>query len=204
MDADAGFAGKGKPTPGDRPMNRIRIYTFSALGGIAVSFGLVAAADARPYDPMVGCWSGSSEVFDQAGASVGVFTSTGQVTWETPGSVMTFKQVTQTPTGPVTQENKFKVNGKVAEFRSADLDVTGVEINPRTYLFALNNKNTADPRFGTWYNVHYFTAKGRRLVMGGYQKGTSNDSEVENLAVQRLKRIACPRTQPSVARQQPN
>jgi hypothetical protein len=32
--------------------------------------------------------------------------------------------------------------------------------------------------------------------MGGFQAGGSNDSEVENLAVQPLKRIACHRTQP--------
>jgi hypothetical protein len=42
-------------------------YAAILIGGIAVAFGAIAAADARPYDNMVGCWVGKAEVFDQQG-----------------------------------------------------------------------------------------------------------------------------------------
>jgi hypothetical protein len=183
-------------------MNRIAIYSLSALGWIAVSFGLIAAADARPFDPMMGCWSGQAQLYDVNGVSQGTANSTGSVSWKTPYTVMHFKQVTQTPSGDQILEYDFDVVDKVAKFRSTDIDVTGIEMDSRTYEFVLNFKT--GPNVGTWYNVHYFTAQGRRLVMGGFQAGSSNDSEVERLATQRLKRVACARTQPSVARRQPN
>jgi hypothetical protein len=88
-----------------------------------------------------------------------------------------------------TLEYDLDVVGKVAKFRSPDIDVTGIEIDGRTYEFVLNFKT--GPQIGTWYNVHYFTAKGQRRVMGGFQAGTSNDGQVENVAVQRLTRTAC-------------
>src|SRR5262245_5537189 len=98
MDADARFADRGKPTPGERPMNRITSYSFSALGWIAVSFGLIVAADARPFDPMIGCWSGQGQLYDQNGAADGQpVNSTGSVTWKTPYTQLHFKQVQQTP-----------------------------------------------------------------------------------------------------------
>jgi hypothetical protein len=182
-------------------MNRITSYSFTALAWIAVSVGLNAASDARPFDPMIGCWSGQAQLYDPDGTANGQpVNSTGSVTWKTPYTQMHFKQVQSGP--PL--EYDLDVSGKVAKFRSPDIDVTGVEMDSRTYEFVLHFKNTADPRFGTWYNVHYFTSKGRRLVMGGFQAGTSNDdSEVERLATQRLTRVACP-TQPSVARRQQN
>ena len=151
---------------------------------------------------MIGCWSGQGQAYDQLGAPSGSpANSTGSVTWNTSYTKMHFKQVQSGP--PL--EYDLDVSGKVAKFRSPDIDVTGVEMDSRTYEFVLHFKNKADPRYGTWYNVHYFTSKGRRLVMGGFQAGTSNDdSEVERLATQHLKRVACARTQPSVARRQPN
>jgi hypothetical protein len=180
---------------GESPMNRITIYSFSALAWIAVSFGLIAAADARPFDPMMGCWSGQAQLYDQTGVSQGTANSTGSVSWKTPYTKMHFKQVTQTPSGDQTLEYDFDVVDKVAKFRSADIDVTGTEMDSRTYEFVLHFKNQTDQRYGIWYNVHYFTAKNRRLVMGGFQAGTStDDSEVERLATQRLKRVACPAT----------
>jgi len=99
---------------------------------------------------------------------------------------MHFKQVQGG--GPPLEYN-LDVVGKVAKFRSPDIDVTGTEIDSRTYQFVLNFKT--GPQIGTWYNVHYFTSNSHRLVMGGFQAGTINDSEVENLAVQHLKRVAC-------------
>jgi hypothetical protein len=109
------------------------------------------------------------------------------VTWKTPYTVMHFKQVQ----GPRTLEYDLDVVGKVAKFRSPDIDVTGIEVDGRTYEFVLNFKT--GPQIGTWYNVHYFTAKGQRRVMGGFQAGTTNDGDVENVAIQRLKRTACSR-----------
>jgi hypothetical protein len=173
-------------------MNRIRTHAFVMLGWIAVLVGSIAAADARPFDRMVGCWSGPAQLYDPNGAPAGPPTSsTGSVTWKTPYTVMHFKQVQG---GGPTLEYDLDVVGKVAKFRSPDIDVTGTEIDSRTHQFVLNFKT--GPRVGTWYNVHYFTSNGRRRVMGGFQAGGSNDSEVENLAVQPLKRITCHRTQP--------
>jgi hypothetical protein len=179
-------------------MNRIRAHAFAALGWIAFTLG--ATADAKPFDRMIGCWTGQAELFKSDGTSMGTATSTGSVTWNTSHTVMHFKQVTQPPGNPPpppqTQEYDFNVSGKVAKVRSADVDVTGTEIDPRTYEFVLHFKKESDSRYGIWYNVHYFTSKGRRLVIGGFQAGGStNDSEVENLATQRLKRVACPREQ---------
>jgi hypothetical protein len=168
-------------------MSRIRTHAFIALGWIATTLGAIATADARPFDRMVGCWSGEAQLYDPNGAPSGSpANSTGSVTWKTPHTVMHFKQVQ----GSGTLEYDLDVVGKVAKFRSPDIDVTGTEIDSRTYEFVLNFKT--GPRVGTWYNVHYFTSTGRRLVMGGFQAGNNHDSEVENLAIQRLKRVACP------------
>jgi hypothetical protein len=167
-------------------MNRIRTHALIALGWIAVLFGSIAAADARPFDPMIGCWTGQAQLYDPSGAPTGApVTSTGSVTWKTPHTVMHFKQVQ----AGRTLEYDLDVVGKIAKFRSPAIDVTGVEIDGRTYQFVLNFKT--GPQVGTWYNVHYFTSKGRRRVMGGFQAGASNDGDVENLAIQRLQRIAC-------------
>jgi hypothetical protein len=170
-------------------MSRIRAYAFIALGWIAVTLGPIATADARPFDPMIGCWSGQAELYDPNGAPGGSANSTGSVTWNNSYTKMHFKQVQ----GSGTLEYDLDVTGKVAKFRSADIDVTGTEIDSRTYEFVLHFKT--GPRVGTWYNVHYFTSNGRRRVMGGFQAGNSQDSEVETLAIQRLKRVACPRDQ---------
>jgi hypothetical protein len=157
---------------------------------------LIAAADARPFDPMIGCWSGQGQAYDQDGVPQGPLNSTGSVKWNAQYTEMHFKQP------PL--DFHLTVTGKVAKFRSDDIDVTGVEMDPRTYEFVLRFKKNTHPQFGTWYNVHYFTSKSQRLVMGGFQAGNDNEpSAVERLATQRLTRVACP-TQPSVARRQPN
>ena len=164
-----------------------RTYAFIALAWLAISFGATASAEARPFDPMVGCWDGQAQLYDPSGAPTGPpVNSSGSVSWKTPHTVMHFKQA-QGGGSPL--EYDLIVTGKVAKFRSADIDVTGIEMDGRTYEFVLNFKT--GPHVGTWYNVHYFTSKGRRRVMGGFQAGGGNDSEVENAAIQNLKRVAC-------------
>src|SRR6476660_4777224 len=91
LEADIEFLRQGKvanraslPTR-ERPMNRIRTHAFVMLGWIAVLVGSIAAADARPFDRMVGCWSGPAQLYDPNGAPAGPPTSsTGSVTWKTP------------------------------------------------------------------------------------------------------------------------
>jgi hypothetical protein len=174
-------------------MTHLRTYAFIVLGFIAGSFGAIApAAAAGPFDRMIGCWTGTAQMYDPNGGSAGTANSTGSVSWKTPGTQMHFKQVQ----AGGTLEYDLDVVGQVAKFRSPDVDVTGTALDGRTYEFVLNFKT--GPFIGTWYNVHYFTSVGRRRVMGAFQAGTGQDSEAEFLAVQHLKRVVCLRF-PAVA-----
>jgi hypothetical protein len=173
-------------------MNRFKTYAFIAFGWTILLCGSIITANARPFDRMVGCWDGTGQAYESNGTPTGApVTSSGSVTWTTPGSVMHFKQITQGHT----LEYDLNVVGKVATFRSADIDVTGTELNTSTYLFVLNFKAATHPNFGTWYNVHYFTSNRRRRVMGGHEKIVpGNNGQIDQMAVQRLRRVACPHT----------
>src|SRR5437773_12008765 len=121
-------------------------------------FAAMAAADAGPFDNMVGCWNGTATLYDTKGLQQGpVVTSTGSVSWKTPHSVMHFKQVQ----GPQTLEYDLDVAGKTATFKSTDKDVTGTEVRPGVYTFLLNMKTGA--HVGNWYNNHIFTGRVRRM-----------------------------------------
>lgn len=162
-----------------------RLFLLVVFCSMAALSGPVAAASSRPYDKMVGCWTGTAEMYDQQGQLLGSTTSTGSVRWTTPYSVMHFKQTE----GGSTMEYDLQINGKTATFRSNDKDVTGTELNPDAYFFYLHFKAPAD-QAGGWYNSHYFTGPGKRKVFGSFEPAGQN-GEVGRIAVQTLTRVSC-------------
>lgn len=176
---------------------RLRVRSVLALAGAAALVGLIGSAsadpgdirpeDLKPYDIMVGCWNGQSEMYDQSGEHKGSASSTGSVYWKTRGEVMHFKQ-TMGP-GQVL-EYDFQVDGKSAKFRSDNIDVTGTEMQPGTYHFLLNFKT--GPRAGNWYNNHHFTGPGQRMVLGSFEPA-GQPGQVAIIAVQTLRRVPCER-----------
>jgi hypothetical protein len=174
-------------------MTRRNTSVTVIVAWIAVMFATMAAS-AAPFDPMIGCWTGTATRYDQQGVQQGPeVTSTGSVTWNTAKTVMHFRQ-TMGPGAPPL-EYDLAVSGKTATFHSADKDVTGTEVRPGVYLFVLNFK--AGPQLGNWYNNHYFTAKRQRLVLGSFEPAGSH-GQVETIAVQRLKKVSCYRARKAV------
>jgi len=151
---------------------------------LAVLFGFITAANAAPYDNMVGCWAGKAHLYNPQGQLLGTTSSTGSVYWKVPNSVMHFQQ----SKGGGVLEYDLQVTGNNAIYRSVDTDVTGTETSPGSYFFLLNFKS--GPQAGTWYNNHYFTTTKHRMVLGSFEPAFQA-GQVGAIAVQSLGKVRC-------------
>ncbi|MEW2917430.1 hypothetical protein AB1A64_10195 [Ruegeria sp. ANG10] len=132
---------------------------------------------ARPFDIMIGMWTGHSIVYDNKGKYLYTGPSILTIDWKEPGKVMHYRQEDLGSLDELIQEHEhgkalkdlfvlrefeLQVDGKSCDSITGDIKVHGVESSPGTYLFHLNFPT------GDYYNNQYFLNPNQRRIIGPF------------------------------------
>ncbi|WP_170356624.1 hypothetical protein [Ruegeria lacuscaerulensis] len=132
---------------------------------------------ARPFDIMIGMWTGHSIVYDNKGEYLYTGPSILTIDWKEPGKVMHYRQEDLGSLDQLIQEHEhgkaledlfvlrefeLQVDGKSCQSITGAVKVHGVESSPGTYLFHLNFPT------GDYYNNQYFLNPNQRRIIGPF------------------------------------
>ena len=175
---------------------------------------------ARPFDIMVGAWTGHSILYDNLGNYQISGPSIVWIYWIEPGKIMRYFQEDLSSLDDIavlhemhrdsfrdtvkTRAFDLEVNGKACKSYDksdlkSDIKVEGTESRPGTYIFHLDFPKTeptgAEPGSsgGNYYNNQYFTNPNERQIIGPYiarKEDGSLQSDVTSVVAQTFTRIS--------------
>ena len=132
---------------------------------------------ARPYEIMVGMWTGHSIMYDQNGEYLYTGPSILTIDWKEPGKVLHYRQedlgnldqlIDEHEHGEalsdlfVLREFDLAVEGKACQSITGDVKVRGAESTAGIYLFHLHFPT------GDYYNNQYFLNANQRRIIGPF------------------------------------
>jgi len=148
----------------------------------------------KPYDIMVGCWTGMANTYSPKGEFLYAVPSRVSMYWkdektfhyrqdeeDSMESVMDAR--VKAAMSVIHLSFDLKVQGKYSTGRSKLMDVTGRETIPGVYLFNLKARDGS----GQYYNNQYFTSPGERHIIGPY---VDNKGEIQLVVHQVFTRVS--------------